>query len=288
LYPLLYALLGLALLAGARLLGVEPVSIDTRHAQTTELRGRGAALLRNGNAVLTLALLAAFWQGLSRLAISASHWNNLTVLALTTGVNLLAIAVMPASSWRRFYSATSVALASITFLTLSSLIQTSGWQKLELVGLTIGIALLAAGNIGRFRETGPADESVTASLWLGSLFATVPLVTAVLYHRFARGSVSLPDEMGLLTVTVAMLVTGYCWQVKSTTLLGGAGLTLYLILLIASVAYQPQVAVGVYLAVGGALLFSTGVVLSIYRDKLLALPARFASHQGIFSIIDWR
>ncbi len=42
--------------------------------------------------------------------------------------------------------------------------------------------------------------------------------------------------------------------------------------MLASLAYRPQVAVGVYLAVGGALVFATGIALSVYREKLLKLP----------------
>jgi hypothetical protein len=58
--------------------------------------------------------------------------------------------------------------------------------------------------------------------------------------------------------------------------------------MIGRLAYHPQVAVGVYLAIGGALVFASGIALSVYRDRLLELPEKIAKHEGIFRIIGWR
>jgi hypothetical protein len=123
---------------------------------------------------------------------------------------------------------------------------------------------------------------------LGSLMATLPLLVAVIYHRFVTDGVSLPDELTLLTVTILMLVTGVAWQFKATTLAGGGTLGVYLVVMIGALAYQPQVAIGVYLAIGGALVFATGIALSVYREKLLALPDQIARCEGIFRIMQWR
>ena len=46
--------------------------------------------------------------------------------------------------------------------------------------------------------------------------------------------------------------------------------------------------IGIYLVLGGALLFGTGLFLSLYRDWLLALPAKVRRREGIFRIFDWR
>lgn len=50
----------------------------------------------------------------------------------------------------------------------------------------------------------------------------------------------------------------------------------------------PNVAMGVYLAIGGALLFAMGIALSIYRERLLALPSRIQNREGVFRILAWR
>jgi hypothetical protein len=129
---------------------------------------------------------------------------------------------------------------------------------------------------------------VSFGLSLGSVLATVPLLVAVLYHRWMGAGPSMWDEIALLTVTILMTVTGVSWQIKSTTMWGGVTLVFYLIVLIVSLAYHPQVAVGVYMTVGGAVVFGLGVALSMYREKLLALPELVQRREGVFRILNWR
>jgi hypothetical protein len=143
--------------------------------------------------------------------------------------------------------------------------------------------------VARFREAeGVRDEGVSMGLALGSLLAVAPTTFAVLYHRWAGGHPSLWNELLLLTVTIAMAVTGAAWQIKWTTLWGGGALVLYLIVLVCSLAYTPQVEIGVYLAVGGAAVFAAGIALSVYRERLLELPERMANREGVFRILNWR
>jgi len=85
-----------------------------------------------------------------------------------------------------------------------------------------------------------------------------------------------------------MLVTGYSWQLKAPTMFGGVGLVAYLLVLIGMLAILPNVAMGVYLAVGGALLFAAGIALSIYRERLLALPEKIRGREGLFRVLSWR
>jgi hypothetical protein len=201
----------------------------------------------------------------------------------------MAAGIVPAESWRRFYLTASVALAGVTFLRLNLLVDLNAWQKLEIFSVVVGLLILIASHVGRFREIqGIRNETVDLGLWLGSLMATLPLLIAFIHHRAFGAGPSLVDEMGLLTVTLLMTVTGVSWQTKSTTLLGGSTLTLYLIVLVWSLAYHPQVAIGVYMAVGGAILFAIGIGLSVYRDRLLELPDQIANRKGIFRILSWR
>ena len=94
--------------------------------------------------------------------------------------------------------------------------------------------------------------------------------------------------MLLIAATLFMLVTGYSWHIKSTTFFGGLGLVFYLILVVASLGWRAQVATGVYLAVGGGLVFAGGIALSVFREKLLALPDQIAHRKGVFSMLNWR
>ncbi|MBI3861549.1 MAG: hypothetical protein HY290_06610 [Planctomycetia bacterium] len=289
-YTMLYALLGIAALATGRALGIESLkTFNSSGDEGASLRGRGLALFQSGNAILFVALLAALLQGLSNLARQHASWLTLFALMLTTAASYLAIAIVPRGNWRRLYWTSSFTLTGLCFLTIHVLSLLSGWQKLEIFCVVIGTALVISGYIARFRETEhDAGETLTMGLWIGSLLVMAPLAVAVCYWRFSAGIVHWQDELALVALTLLMLVTGFSWRVQSTTTAGGGTLLLYLLVTIGELAYRPQVATGVYLAVGGALVFAAGLVLSIYRDKLLALPDRIAKREGIFQIIGWR
>jgi hypothetical protein len=202
-----------------------------------------------------------------------------------------AACLVPSGAWRRLYATATIALAGLVFLTLNLLIHLSGWQKLEIFTVAVGVLLLAVSYVARFREADQENEMVTLGLWLGRLLATMPLVIAVIYYRFPNAQLSLVNEIALLTVTVLMLLTGVSWQVKSTTLLGGGVFCLYLVVLLSALGWEhreQEWIVGVFLAGIGGLIFALGVALSVYRDRLLELPQRIANREGVFRIIAWR
>ena len=292
-YELLYALFGIGLLVAARSLGLETQERYTRDgARNTVLRGRGLTAFQCGNAVLSVALVIAFLRGLTDLAVSGSRaleWLNFVALAATTAAAIAANWLVAGTAWRRWYLTAAVALGGVLFLEINVLIDLSGWRKLEIFCVAVGLLLLGVSHFGRFRERREAtDESITLGLWVGSLLTAVPPFIAMLSERYFGAGPSLVDELALLTFTILMLVSGCSWQIKSTTLIGGGLLALYLMILVVSIAYHPQVAVGVYLLIGGGLIFGAGVLLSIYRDRLLAIPARIAKREGLFRVIAWR
>ena len=43
-----------------------------------------------------------------------------------------------------------------------------------------------------------------------------------------------------------------------------------------------------YLAIGGGLLFGAGLALSIFRDRLAALPQKISNREGVFQVLSWR
>jgi hypothetical protein len=291
-HTMLYAALGVAMLLASRILGLVQSDIyNAAGLKQQETTGRGRAAFQCGNAILSIALLAAIMQGWMRLpTLERGHADRLHVwsLLLTTSAGAVGFVLVPRGGWRRAYAAMTITLAAVTFLTLNLLSLLTPWQKLEIFATGVGILLVAAGYIGRFRESSTKqDELVTFGLWLGSLLATAPLVIAVIYHRWV-GGLSIIDELSLVTIAVLLLITGFVSQVKSTTLHGGSALVLYLLLVLVSLGWQQQWAIGVYLAIGGGLVFACGVALSIYRDKLLEIPERLAQREGVFQIINWR
>ena len=50
--------------------------------------------------------------------------------------------------------------------------------------MSVGILLVVASYIGRFRETTDSENDlVTVGLWLGSMMVTLPLLAATIYGR---------------------------------------------------------------------------------------------------------
>ncbi len=289
-YTILYAGIGFSLLAAGRSLGLELVNVyDPNGTPAKKVRGRGLAFFESGNGILCIAFLSALLQGLSRIARHDTSWGGLLILCGMVGVALLSSLVVPVGGWRRFHLASGIGLAAVAALTINALIHLSGWQKLEIFLTACGILLIVVSYVALFRENREKpDESLSAGLWLSSLLAAMPVTIAFLYHRFAGAGPHLADELAVLTISILMVVTGVLWQVKSTTLVGGSSLLFYLIILIAHLAWNPQVAIGVYLAIGGGVIFLIGVLLSVYREKLLALPEQIAKREGVFRIINWR
>ncbi|MBM4089255.1 MAG: hypothetical protein FJ276_07480, partial [Planctomycetes bacterium] len=146
LHTLLFAVLGIGILGLARALKIEQVKIyGPGGGQGLVTRGRGRGAFQVGNAILSVAFIAAFLQGIGRLASSGDDWRQLFALCLTTAVSCAAVGVVPGGAWRRAYVAYSVALAALVFLTLNIYVDLSGWQKLEIFCAVGGIAMVAGG-----------------------------------------------------------------------------------------------------------------------------------------------
>lgn len=289
-YTTLYAVLGLTLLVAARLSGLAERSVFGRDGvRTDELTGAGAPFYRAGSAVLAAAYVAAALQGIARLLADHAHWNHLAALVLTTVAAALATLLARRGAHRWSHATGAIGLGVLTFLSFNVLLDIPLWRKCEVFGAAAGLTLLALAAVARFREEDGREEGefVTLGLWLGSLVATVSLLATVMYLRITSGP-SLGDELALLTVAMLMLAGGVGLQFKAPTICGGFALTLYLATVVVELAYSPQVAIGVYLAAGGALVFLAGVVLSVYRDKLLALPDQIAKREGVFRVFTWR
>ena len=273
------------------------------------LTGRGAALFYCGAGVLLVAVLAAGLRGLGRLALDRVALDGgvglveIGTLLVTAAAAATAALFAPMPGWRRTFAVAAVALLGVAFLDLNVLLDLNGWRKLEIFCVAIGLLAVAAAMLTRVRallsdaladKLGRGhDDLIGLGLWLGSALAVFPPLIAVLVDWFGDGwrnaaGSGLTDQLVLITLTVGLLVVGLTGKAKAPTLLGGTALGLYLLALIATVAYRPQVEVGVYLGIGGLLLFAVGVVLSVYRDRLSTLPDRIAAREGMFRILDWR
>jgi hypothetical protein len=282
-YTLAFALLGFALLLAYRLALLERF----------EKGGLAPAAFGSGNALMSLAFVAAALLALSRLATGQSRWSLVALLLALAALSLAAAWLVRHAVWRPWYVVMGIAEALLMFVAIEMAWNLTLWQKAEIFSVVVGVLLLVIGHIGWYREQAPdaarQSESVSLALFFGSLLTGLPLAIAVLIHRSANHHFSVPDEMGLLVAGVLMLGTGFMFQLRSTTLTGAVCLVLYVLTLPMLIRELDNLSTAaLLLAVGGGVVFALGLVLSVYRDRLLTLPEKIKRREGIFRVLSWR
>jgi hypothetical protein len=279
-YTLVFAILGLGLLIGYRFAMFEQLA-------TGKLAD---AAFQSANTLLSLAFVSAAMMGLSRLTTHRVEWPFVGLCMVLTLLSLAAAGLVRQANWRRWYVVASIAQGLLVFLAIQVLSTLSGWQKLEIFSVVVGLLLLAIGHYGWRREQDRESDLVSLSLLLGSLLASVPLAIATFIDRYNGdfGGFFMMNELGFLSISILLLASGCVFQLKSTTLVGTAATTLYFVTLLLYVPWSRLNAVAIAILVVGGLLFGTGLMLSWYRDRLLALPAKIKGRQGIFRVLNWR
>jgi hypothetical protein len=283
-YTVAFALIGLLLLVGYRFALLERFRL-------TDL---ARAAFQCGNALLSLAFVAGALMVLSELAHPQPAIRNelLAILSMLLVIALLAVALVRHPDWRRWYVAVSIGNAALIVLVLAVLGQLTVGEKLEIVSVVIGLGLLVAGHLGWYREQGRHSDLVSLSLGLGSLLLALPLLVAVLYCRSSHpdfGTFHTLNELGMLAGGLLLLATGYMFQIRSTTLTGALLTVVYLLSLVLFLRLPEKLqTTAVYLMIGGGVFFGTGLVLSLYRDRLLTLPDRLKRRKGVFRVLTWR
>jgi hypothetical protein len=293
-YTVIFALAGTALLIAYRFAVLE----------NTAWSGLATAAFQSANGLLSLGFLSGALLTLSRLALThdelvrlagnAEAWQQpirtlIFILILLGVLGLAACLLVRHAGWRRFYIVLAIGDALLILACIHTLSLLNPWEKLEIFCLIVGSVLLVTGFIGWYRETERENDLISFSFLLGCLLITVPLSIAVIVHRFGA-HVSAINEFGLVFSGVVLLGTGIVCRLKANTLIGGAALGAYILIVIVYLHrfLQESVIVGIYLTAGGGLLFATGLFLSLYRDRLLALPEKIKRREGVFKILSWR
>jgi hypothetical protein len=276
-YTLTFAVVGLLLLVAYRFAVLERFAV----------RKLADATFQSANVLLSLSFTAAVFMGLSRLAEQHVDWRFLILCIVLGLISLAAVALVREAAWRRWYVVTTISQALLTFLTIQVLSTLSLGQKLEIFSVASGLALLIVGHIGWYREHDRHNDLVGLALFLGSLLAGTPLLIATLVDRW-RGQFLILDEMGFFCVSVLLLATGFIFRLRATTLTGSLFTIAYFVLLLLFVPWRELNSVAVIITVGGGVLFGTGLLLSVYRDRLLTLPDRIKKREGIYRVLSWR
>jgi hypothetical protein len=276
-YTLTFALVGLGLLLAYRFAIIERFAAP-RLAEAT---------FQSGNVLLIISFVAAFFMGASKLAAHHVQWGFVGLCLVLVAISLAAVGLVREPVWRRWYLVMAVLQGLLTVLAIQVLSTLTIYQKLEIFSVATGLGLLVIGHMGWYREQDRHNDLVSVCLFLGSVMAGVPLAIATLNNRW-NNHFLVPDELGFLLVGVLLLATGFMFQIKSTTLVGATLTSLYFVMLLVYVPWAELNTIAIIISVCGALLFSTGLLLSVYRDRLMTLPDRIQRHEGVFRVLDWR
>lgn len=283
-YILAFAVVGLLLLVGYRLALLEG----------TAMTNLTPAAFACGNALLMVAAVAGGLKVFTNLAADV-RLSVLHTAALPAGLAVAALAAAWLTAhrdWRRAYVATAAVHGGLTALVVAFVSNLSLMQKGELAFVLIGLLLLIAGHVGWYREQERADHTVSFALFLGAVLTALPLTFATLYCRFeARqfDAFHVLNEVGMLACGLLLLAAGAVCRIKGTTLTGAAMMAVWLLSLVAYLRLPEALqTTAVYLMVGGAVFFLTGLLLSVYRDRLLTLPDRIKRREGLFRVLAWR
>ena len=257
-----------------------------------EWTGLVDAAFQCANALMSLSFVAAALITLSRLAThpDAIHWSLVSLLIALTVLSLLAAWLVKDAAFRRWYIVLAIAEAALTFITLNALSQLTFWQKLEIFSVVTGTAMLAIGHVAWRREGDQQSDLASFCLFCGSMLVAIPLTIGVLLHRGLPVPVfSTLDELGMLVAGIALLATGFALQLRATTITGGVMMVIYLLTLLLYINRLENVeTVAIWCMIGGAVILGSGIVLSIYRDRLLTLPEHIQRREGVFRVLGWR
>jgi hypothetical protein len=292
-FPLTFAGAGVALLIAYRFAVLDRVQLS-RHAE---------AAFQSANGLMSLGFLAGVMLSLSRLLVDQQQLQLLaadgewkaplvtlaTVLGLLTALSFLACLIVAHAGWRRWYVVLAIIETILLMLTIHRLVEFDPWRQVELLCIALGILFLILGHVGWAKEDEMQSEWVSFALFFGSLLVVAPLTIASLIYRFGA-EISPFNELGLVLGSVLLIGSGILCRIKATTVLGCIAMGIYLLMVLVYMHrfLKEQVIVGIYLTLGGGLLFGVGLVLSVFRDRLLALPDKIKRREGLFRIMTWR
>jgi hypothetical protein len=296
-YPVVFAL------AGTILLVIYRTGLFERFEMPTLER----AVFQSANALTTLGFVAGALLSLTRLPMhedAAGEWRDRIKIVLYLQIFLIVINVLSAwivqhAVWRRVHLVLTAINGILLLLVIHKLSTMSPWQRLEIVSIIVGSVVLILAHVGWYREKEQTNDLVSFAFPVGALALVVPLLIGNVYARWFRvDEMGMPahihtpgwNDLGLVVSCIALLLSGILCRIRATTLIGTAAMAAYLLVVLVSlIGHLREVyAIGIYITIGGALLFGTGIALSIYRDKLLTLPDRIKRREGVFTFFDWR
>lgn len=267
-------------------------TIEATNAKST--KSTPTSLLLTGNVVVLAAATGSI------LFAAASLFSGNTELAQVAllAYQLIAIGIAwvanQGTAWKMSFANIAGMTAVMAIVVLVSSSDLSNMQRIEVVSLATGLAMVTAAYIGWSKEKDDKNDMVTFGFVVGSLLLAAPMVIGLLGYRIADFETvdmlwKQIHEVGGLVVGLGLLGVGVLSRVRSTTLAGTTVMATYIMSILFMIRWPEQLqSVSVLLMIGGGAVFAVGIVLSLYRDRILALPNQIREGKGVFSVMKWR
>ncbi|MFT3882784.1 MAG: hypothetical protein QM703_24415 [Gemmatales bacterium] len=253
---------------------------------------KGNPLGTVGKFIFFISVLATMLLGVQTLVVGAGSslvwpiFNALVLEATLAGLFYWTRRNDPSRNLFFACAITNVALAGILLVMLMDL---SLWRKMELAAIGLGMIMTVSAFRAWSQEmtSHRRQDSVSPLFLLGSLLICVPLALVVMANR-SSGHFLVMDEAAMLIIGLLLLGAGCICQLRIPAIAGAVLTVLYLVGLLIFVPWGQLGTAALILAGGGAGLFLIGLALSIFRDRLLALPQKVKDRKGIFQVLGWR
>ncbi len=281
------ALVGLLLMVVGRTLVAATVNDEASSARWALVADYGRMFALFANSAAILLGLNMLFSGNTTGVLAIGIVTQWTVAAL-------AIALSKSEGWKNGFIAATIGLTVTLLGVVNEAIPFSLPAKVEYASVLVGILLLAIGHLSWAKEDHAANSTTTAALWFGSLLTAVPLVIALFCYRYLdfpgdHGLEQYGHEIAALVSLSGLMAAGIMCRIRSTTIVGGVGMMIYIASLLTMIPLPEKLqSISVVMMIGGGIFFTTAILLSVYRDRIIAIPQRLRDGEGVFQVLKWR
>ena len=247
-----------------------------------------------GRVFIMFANVAAMLFALNMVLVGETSVSLAVAVGLQLVTAVIAVFLSKAEGWKNGFIASSIVLTVTQLMVVNAAIPFTIATKVEFAAVLVGVLLLAIGHVSWAKEETSASGSTTAALWLGSMLTSLPLLAALFIYRYANvvgvtGSAQYGHEIAVLVTLFTLVAAGILCRIRSTTIVGAFGMIVYVASLLTMIPLPEKLqSISVVMMAGGAIFFSTAILLSVYRDRIIAIPNRFRNGDGVFQVLKWR
>ncbi len=286
---------GYSLIVAPMIAGTSIKIVGSIFGDHVEVQGvaRQTMLAKAANFVIFPSGIASTFLAMSRWLVGNIETSLMVVMLISLVCTVLSSFLTKNADWKTAFRALIIAIVGSSLCVLDGLLDLDVWHRGEICSLVGGTVLLILGHLAWLREeNNQADDVATISLFLGSLLVLIPISVGLVIYRVSDTPETLWrlfHEIAAIAGGLVMLGLGIVCRIRSTSISGGILLTTFLVSLITLIRLPSQLHnASVVMMVGGGVFLGTAILMSIYRDRLVAIPQQVRDGEGVFQVLKWR